>query len=147
LHMAVSLRTDLQSWATAGSPCTGVLKTIDPMSTHKQHYQTLGIPKDASAEQIKGAYRSHVKACHPDQFPSGSEAHAVAEERIREVNAAYAVLSNPRKRASYDSKLHKKASSRPEPEPQHCGQCGKPTGHWHTDTNVALCHACVGTAT
>jgi len=113
------------------------------MSTH---YQTLGIPKEASAEQIKRSYRSRVKACHPDQFPIGSEAHAEAEERIRAVNAAYAVLSNPRTRASYDAKLNKQAPPHSEPEPQHCGQCGKPTGRWHMHTNVALCHACAGTA-
>jgi curved DNA-binding protein CbpA len=114
------------------------------MSTH---YQTLGIPKEASAEQIKRSYRSRVKACHPDQFPIGSEAHAEAEERIRAVNAAYAVLSNPRKRASYDAKFTKQASPHSEPEPQHCTNCGKPTGYWHTGKNVALCRTCARTAT
>ncbi len=114
------------------------------MSTH---YQTLGIPKEASAEQIKRSYRSRVKACHPDQFPSGSEAHAEAEERIRAVNAAYAVLSNPRKRASYDAKLSKQPSPHSEPEPQRCDKCGKATGYWQTGKNVALCRACARTAT
>jgi curved DNA-binding protein CbpA len=110
------------------------------------HYQTLGIPKEASAERVKRSYRSLVKTCHPDQFPSGSQAQAAAEERIREINAAYAVLSKPRKRASYDAELNKQASNHPHPEPEHCDKCGKPTGYWHRDRNGALCHACTGTA-
>lgn len=109
------------------------------------HYHTLRIPKEASAERVKRSYRSLVKACHPDQFPSGSEAQAEAEERIREINAAYAVLSNPHKRANYDSKLNPQAAPT-QPEPEHCDKCGKPTGYWHRDRNGALCHTCSGIA-
>ena len=60
------------------------------MSTH---YETLGIVKDASAKHIKASYRSVVKMYHPDMFAEGSKAHADAAKRIREINAAYAVLS------------------------------------------------------
>jgi len=111
------------------------------------HYQTLRIPKEASGELVKRSYRSLVKVCHPDQFPSGSKAQGEAEERIREVNAAYAVLSNPRRRAIYDAKLNKEATPHPEPKPEHCDKCGKPTGYWHTSKNVALCRACGRAAT
>src|SRR5207245_4374415 len=113
-----------------------------PPKTMTTHYHTLRIPKEASAERVKRSYRSLVKACHPDQFPSGSEAQAEAEERIREVNAAYAVLSNPRKRASYDAKLSPQAAPHPQPEPEHCDRCGKPTGYWQRDRNGASCHVC-----
>jgi DnaJ-domain-containing protein 1 len=111
------------------------------------HYQTLGIPQEASAERLKHAYRSLVKACHPDLFPSGSEAQAKAQEQIRKVNAAYAVLSSPRKRASYDAKLNQQASSFHKPKPEHCDKCGKPTLYWHTNRDVALCNACAGRST
>src|SRR5207249_10334202 len=73
------------------------------MSTH---YETLGIRKDASAKQVKASYHSLVKLSHPDRFAAGSKAHAEAEKRIREINAAYAVLSKPVSRASYDLKLN-----------------------------------------
>jgi curved DNA-binding protein CbpA len=108
----------------------------------RTHYQVLGIPKESSAERVKHAYRSLVKTCHPDLFPSGSEAQCEAEKRIREANAAYAVLSNPDKRASYDAKSHKQRSPHLETKPEHCGKCGKLTLYWHTDMNVALCYEC-----
>jgi len=69
------------------------------MSTH---YETLGIVKDTSAKQIKASDRSLVKMYHPDRFAEGSKTHAEAAKRIREINAAYAVLSKPLSRASYD---------------------------------------------
>jgi curved DNA-binding protein CbpA len=65
------------------------------MSTH---YETLGIPREASAERVKRSYRSLVKIYHPDKFASGSEAEVEAGKRIRDINAAYAVLSNPQAR-------------------------------------------------
>jgi curved DNA-binding protein CbpA len=112
------------------------------MSTH---YETLGIPREASAERVKRSYRSLVKIYHPDKFANGSEAEAEAGKRIREINAAYAVLSNPRKRASYDAKLDRQASRHVEPE--HCVRCSKPTGYWRTERRkVALCYACGGTS-
>src|SRR4051794_16775289 len=108
----------------------------------RTHYETLGIAREASAAQIKRAYRSLVKCCHPDVFPSGSAACADAEKRMREVNAAYAVLSNLRKREIYDSKLRAQVSRYTEPKPEHCTKCGQPTLYWHTETNAALCEAC-----
>jgi DnaJ-domain-containing protein 1 len=105
-------------------------------------YQVLGIPKEATAERVKHAYRSLVKTCHPDLFPSGSEAQGEAEKRIREINSAYAMLSNPGKRASYDAKLNRQISPHPEPKPEHCDKCGKLTLFWHTGTNVPLCYEC-----
>jgi curved DNA-binding protein CbpA len=58
-------------------------------------YEALGIQKTAKPEQIKRAYRILVKRFHPDLFPSGSNAQFAAEVRIREINAAYGVLSHP----------------------------------------------------
>jgi curved DNA-binding protein CbpA len=108
----------------------------------RTHYQVLGIPNEASAERVKRAYRSVVKACHPDLFPSGSDAQGEAEKKIKEVNAAYAMLSNPSRRASYDAKLNRQTSLHREQQPEHCGKCGKLTLYWQTDTNVPLCYDC-----
>jgi curved DNA-binding protein len=107
----------------------------------RTHYQTLGIPQQATADDIKHSYRSLIKRFHPDLFPSGSRAHAEAESRMREINLAYAALSNARKRASYDETLRKQAFYR-EPKPEHCPRCGEPTLYWHVEGNVGLCESC-----
>jgi curved DNA-binding protein CbpA len=59
-------------------------------------YEILGIPKDADKAQVKSAYRSLAKACHPD-LPGGSA------PRFREISQAYEILVNPAKRAAYDA--------------------------------------------
>jgi hypothetical protein len=110
----------------------------------KTHYETLGIPKNASAAQIKASYRILVKMHHPDKFPEGA-GKAEAEERLRAINAAYAVLSKAASRASYDDKLNP-AASPSEAEPEHCARCGKPTTYWHTTRKAPLCHACMAKA-
>lgn len=59
------------------------------------HYQTLGVPRDSTPEQIKAAYRRCSSAAHPDK-EGGSH------ERMQQVNRAYACLSDPAKRTAYD---------------------------------------------
>jgi curved DNA-binding protein CbpA len=110
----------------------------------KTHYETLGIPKDASAERVKASYRALVKTYHPDTLAQGTKVHAEAEKRIREINTAYAVLSKPLSRASYDAKLNKELPH-PAAEPERCSNCGKPTTYWHTNRKAPLCHACTAT--
>jgi curved DNA-binding protein CbpA len=108
------------------------------------HYETLGIPPEATAERIKRSYRRLVKIYHPDRFPGGSEAHAEAEKKIREINIAYGVLSKPLNRVKYDGRFNKRPSSYSDAEPEHCAKYGKPTGYWNTVKRVARCHACTG---
>jgi curved DNA-binding protein CbpA len=105
-------------------------------------YETLGIPKTAKPEQIKRAYRILVKRFHPDLFPSGSATQFEAEVRIRQINAAYEVLSNPQKRSAYDAKMRKQRSPYAEPKPEYCEKCGKPTLYWQIDRDMPLCHDC-----
>ena len=64
----------------------------------KDYYATLGVEKDASAEEIKRAYRKLALQYHPDKNP-GDKA---VEERFKEINQAYAVLCDPEKRSNYD---------------------------------------------
>jgi molecular chaperone DnaJ len=64
----------------------------------KDFYKVLGVPKDASAADIKKAYRKLAQKLHPDANPGDK----TAEERFKDVGRAYGVLSDPKKRAEYD---------------------------------------------
>ncbi len=65
----------------------------------KNLYDALGVAKDASQDEIKKAYRKLVRQYHPDKNPGDKE----AEERFKEVQGAYDVLSDPEKRKQYDA--------------------------------------------
>lgn len=75
------------------------------------HYQILGIPENADSRQIKAAYRSLAKRCHPDTN-HGSEA---AAELFRQLNEAYRILGNEQLRKAYDQKI---AAQKPPPKPE-----------------------------
>ena len=68
----------------------------------RDYYEVLGVQKNASEDEIKKAYRSLAKKYHPDMNPGD----AAAEVKFKEVNEAYAVLSDSEKRAKYDSYGH-----------------------------------------
>ena len=61
-------------------------------------YEILGVPRGASQEEVRKAYLKLAHKYHPDKT-GGDKA---AEEKLKEVNAAYDVLKNPEKRAQYD---------------------------------------------
>ncbi|MCD6320583.1 MAG: DnaJ domain-containing protein [Candidatus Desulfofervidaceae bacterium] len=65
---------------------------------HKDYYEILGVPKNATQEEIKRAYRRLALKYHPDRNKSKE-----AEEKFKEINEAYAVLGDPEKRRQYDA--------------------------------------------
>jgi molecular chaperone DnaJ len=69
------------------------------MGNKRDYYGILGVAKNAGEEQIKAAYRKLVKQYHPDANPDNPE----AEEKIKEINEAFEILSDPQKKAEYDA--------------------------------------------
>lgn len=80
----------------------------------KDYYEVMGLPKDASADDIKRTYRKLARKFHPDVSKE-----ADAEARFKEVGEAYEVLRDPEKRRAYDqlgSRYHEGQEFRPPPD-------------------------------
>src|SRR3954465_11024542 len=93
----------------------------------RDHYDVLGVPRTASADDIRKAYRKLAREFHPDVNKS-----ADAQKKFTEVQTAYDILSDEQKRRMYDQFGHA------EPRPAGAGTGGPPGGGAHyTWTNVA----------
>jgi DnaJ-class molecular chaperone len=71
------------------------------MATKRDYYEILGLSKSASSAEIKSAYRKLALAWHPDRNKAAN-----ANEKFKEINEAYAVLSDPKKKETYDQFGH-----------------------------------------
>ena len=69
------------------------------MPAVKDPYKTLGVAKNASDDEIKKVYRKLARENHPDRNPNDK----AAEERFKDIQGAYDILSDPEKRKAYDS--------------------------------------------
>jgi curved DNA-binding protein len=96
----------------------------------KDYYATLGVPKTASAKEVKQAFRKMARKYHPDVNPGDKS----AEARFKEINEAYEVIGDPEKRKKYDElgsnwKMYEQA--------QHAGGAGATGGfdprQWNPD--------------
>ena len=76
------------------------------MPEKKDYYEVLGVPKDSSEKDLKGAYRKLAMKYHPDRSEEPD-----AEEKFKELSEAYAVLSDPEKRKKYDQLGHEGINS------------------------------------
>ena len=81
---------DQSSWTVKGD-------TPNTMSDQRDYYSLLNVPRDVSPEDLKKAFRKKALAYHPDRNQSPG-----AEEEFKAINTAYAVLSDPDRRAHYD---------------------------------------------
>ena len=72
------------------------------MADKRDYYEVLGVQKGASEDEIKKAYRTQAKKYHPDLHPGDK----TCEEKFKEVNEAYEVLSDKDKKARYDQFGH-----------------------------------------
>lgn len=69
-----------------------------PETAERDYYEILGVPREATADEIKKAYRKRAMQSHPDRNPGDADAEAL----FKQAAEAYEVLSNPEKRARYD---------------------------------------------
>lgn len=92
---------------------------------YKDYYQILGLPRNASMEEIRKAYRKLAMQYHPDHNPGNTQ----SEDRFKEINEAYQVLNDPQKRAHYD-----RVGSAYSNWQQRGGQGGFDWGRWAGET-------------
>jgi curved DNA-binding protein len=95
------------------------------MAVHyKDYYETLGVPRTASADEIKKSFRKLAREFHPDVAKDKKK----AEEKFKEINEAYEVLSDPENRKKYDELgAHWKSGAEFRPPPGFGGFTGRQT--------------------
>ena len=98
------------------------------MTTSGDYNKVLGVPRDADAKAIKNAFRQLARRYHPD-----TSTEPDADQRFREIAEAYGVLSDPAKRASYDTHGAARSGcvrSTMTRDSGWCGSCAGAPGRW-----------------
>ncbi len=90
------------------------------MQQVRNYYQILGVPRDASNEEIKKTFRKLARQYHPDVNPNNK----LAEEKFKDINEAYDVLSDETSRADYDNLLFGRGKRKPGARPQNNNRNG-----------------------
>ena len=91
------------TWAAAGGSASGDDNVVDAdFEVVDDDENVLGLKKGASDDEIKKAFRKLAMKYHPDKNPGDKE----AEEKFKEINEAYAVLSDPEQKSKYDQFGH-----------------------------------------
>lgn len=93
------------------------------MRTTRDLYELLGLPREASQDDIRKAHRKLVRRYHPDANPEDPQ----AEERFKEIQQAYEVLSDPEKRREYDEGLRTYSRGKPGRPRSRAGRTGEGT--------------------
>src|SRR3712207_5877342 len=94
-------------------------------------YELLGVSREASGEDVRRAYRRLARKHHPDANPDDPR----AEERFKEIQQAYEVLSNPEKRRNYDERV--RATSRKSRGGSRAAAGGRPGSGNASRVNIA----------
>ncbi|RUS70795.1 hypothetical protein EGW08_021443 [Elysia chlorotica] len=94
--------------------CRG-MSSDSSSSSSKNHYEVLGLEKNASSKDIRAAFLRRSKECHPDLNRSGTVNH----QQFVQVNEAYSVLSRPQARRRYDTSLDLSQALRETDPPQY----------------------------
>ena|SRR5437660_6588855 len=92
---------------STNDPFTGQCFQWTEIQPRASFYDVLQVSSTATPEVIRAAYRTLIEKYHPDKNPENRR--SMAEEISRQLNQAYAVLSNPQKRREYDRHLHPRA--------------------------------------
>src|SRR6187402_837217 len=98
----------------------------------RDYYETLGVQKTASEDEIRSAFRKLARKFHPDV----AKDKKAAEEKFKEINEAYEVLSDPEKRKKYDqlgADWNRPGGFQPPPQWQHQQQPGGGFHQWGGD--------------
>jgi curved DNA-binding protein len=92
----------LKNRSQPGRDAANVIRESATAMPERDYYDVLGVARDATADQIKQAYRQLARKYHPDVNPGDKQ----AEAKFKEAQAAYDILSDPEKRALYDRYGH-----------------------------------------
>ena len=91
------------------------------MALERDPYQVLGLTSSASQREITRAYRRLLREHHPDTRTHSATADPAADEELQRVLAAYALLRDPRRRATYDHSRGAPDRQASDPIPPHTG--------------------------